>query len=89
MLCDQEEEQRQRDHGGCRVYVVDAFAKKIEPSAKCFRAPSMSEGMTTFGGLAVLLYESGADDYAKPKPRNVIKHLHVATIATLPYFQAG
>ncbi|MEV5535232.1 hypothetical protein AB0L13_00120 [Saccharopolyspora shandongensis] len=71
------------------IYVVDAFAKKIEPSAKCFSAPSMSEGMTTFGGYAVLLYESGSDEYAKPKPRNVIKHLHVANIATLPYFQAG
>ena len=36
------------------IYVVDGGARTISPStAKCFRAPSMTEGITEYGGKAV------------------------------------
>ncbi|QUH06453.1 hypothetical protein HUO13_33815 [Saccharopolyspora erythraea] len=63
-----------------------AHGKNIgDPSAKCFQAPSMSEGMADYEGTAWLLYESGATQ-AYPGARNVIEHLHRARTADLPEF---
>ncbi|WP_338757383.1 hypothetical protein V7968_22580 [Nocardia vulneris] len=52
----------------------------------CFRAPSMSEGMSVYGGAAYVVYESGAAYYRsdpKNKPRNIIEHLHRGALAQL------
>jgi hypothetical protein len=49
----------------------------------CFRAPSMSEGMTVYGAKVFLIFESAADYYAKKKPRNVIPYAHQAPLAKL------
>ncbi len=65
------------------IYVVNGGARTISPStAKCFRAPSMSEGITEYGGKAYLVYESGAAQYVAKNPRNVIPGMHTAPIAS-------
>ncbi|PFG99526.1 hypothetical protein A8924_7075 [Saccharopolyspora erythraea NRRL 2338] len=70
------------------IHVV-ARGKNIDHrSAKCFQAPSMSEGIADYEGTAWLLYESGATGQY-PGARNVIKHLHWARTADLPKFTAG
>ncbi len=53
---------------------------------KCFRAPTMSEGVTLSQGKIYVVYESGAAKYANgtPKPDRIIKHLHVASKSDLP-----
>jgi hypothetical protein len=50
----------------------------------CFRAPSMTEGITGFGSTAYLVYESGSHLYrGDSKTLNVISNLHKATISSL------
>ncbi|MEV8373265.1 hypothetical protein AB0P21_11045 [Kribbella sp. NPDC056861] len=50
----------------------------------CFRAPSMTEGITGYGGNAYLVYESGSHLYrGDKKTLNVIPNLHKATIKSL------
>ncbi|WP_243787719.1 PQQ-like beta-propeller repeat protein [Saccharopolyspora gloriosae] len=78
------------------IYVVDKGATDIDKaSTKCFRAPSMAEGITDHDGTTYLLFESGADTYAQtgcsegdfdPCTRNVIQNLHTASTASLPKF---
>lgn len=63
------------------LYVVDGGATDIDPSAKCFRAPSMSQGVTTNDGTLYLLFESGSSKFDDPPPRNDIKHVHEASVA--------
>jgi hypothetical protein len=66
------------------LYVVDGGARTITPgTAKCFRSPSMSEGIGEYGGAAYVVYESGAAPYVAKHPRNVIKRLHAAPIGRL------
>jgi len=66
------------------VYVVDSGARDIDKaSTRCYRAPSMSEGMTESGGYAYLVYESGSAQYLPKHPRNVIKNLHKGKITGL------
>ncbi|MBL1080289.1 hypothetical protein JK358_38430 [Nocardia sp. 2] len=53
---------------------------------RCFRAPSMSQGLTVFGDHAYLAFESGAAFYRKDpdnQPRNIIEHLHKVEVAEL------
>ncbi|MCI2423601.1 hypothetical protein MOQ72_39970 [Saccharopolyspora sp. K220] len=67
------------------IYVVDKGATDIDkPSTKCFRAPSMAEGITEYGGDAYLLFESGSYKYRDA--RNVIENLHEANISTITNF---
>ncbi|MEV0081414.1 hypothetical protein [Saccharopolyspora sp. NPDC050642] len=54
----------------------------ISDRVGCFRAPSMSEGMTTYGDNAYLLFESGAQVY-EHKATNPIKKLHRAKTSKL------
>lgn len=69
------------------IYVVDGGARDIDRSStRCFRAPSMSEGIAQYGGYAWLVYESGADKYVAKNPRNIIRELHKAKISTLVRF---
>lgn len=78
------------------IYVVDEGATDIDvASTKCFRAPSLTEGITDHDGTTYLLFESGADEYADtacsggapdPCTRNVIANLHTATTSALPDF---
>ncbi|GAA4827776.1 hypothetical protein [Saccharopolyspora rosea] len=79
------------------IYVVDKGATDIDKSAKCFRAPSLAEGITNDKGTTYLLFESGADKYRRTPcsedrsrdrkcTRNVIRNLHTAQTAGLPAF---
>lgn len=66
------------------IYVVRGGARTItKQTAKCFRAPSMAEGIALLEGAAYVVYESGAAKYVKKKPRNVIKSLHKAALSSL------
>lgn len=51
----------------------------------CFRAPSMSEGLTVYGDDVYVAYESGASYYsqAADKPDNIIKSLHRTPLSRL------
>ncbi len=70
------------------IYVVNGGARTISPStAKCFRAPSMTEGITEYGGKAYLVYESGAAQYVAKNPRNVIPGMHTAPIGKLTSYK--
>ncbi|MEV5536953.1 hypothetical protein AB0L13_08830 [Saccharopolyspora shandongensis] len=64
------------------IFVVDKGATDIDrPSTKCFRAPSMAEGIAESGGEAFVLYESGSYKYSDA--RNVIQNLHKASVPAI------
>lgn len=54
-------------------------------TTRCFRAPSMAEGMAVYAGAVHLAFESGASFYliGDDNPRNVIKNLHRARLDDL------
>ncbi|MFI0468060.1 hypothetical protein ACH347_28600 [Saccharopolyspora sp. 5N102] len=64
------------------LYISARADHQLEPSARCFRAPSMSEGMTTYGDNAYLLFESGAQVY-EHKTTNPVKKHHRAKTSKL------
>lgn len=70
------------------LYVVDHGATDIDRgSTRCFRAPSMAEGIAGHDGNAYLVYESGSYKYmSDPKTRNVIQEMHKAKISELTAF---
>ena len=67
------------------LYVVRRGQPDLDKAKlSCFRAPSMSEGITEYGGRAYLVFESGSHLYrSDPKTLNVISRLHKATISSL------
>jgi hypothetical protein len=69
------------------VYVVDSnsYSSSLDTAKlKCFRAPSLAEGMTSWGGRAYLAYEGGGPVYSQdPTTLNKIKNLHYAYLSTL------
>ncbi|GAA1614137.1 hypothetical protein GCM10009789_80340 [Kribbella sancticallisti] len=67
------------------LYVVRRGQPDLDKARlSCFRAPSMSEGITEYGGRAYLVYESASHLYrSDPKTLNVIPRLHKATISSL------
>jgi glutamine cyclotransferase len=67
------------------LYVVRRGQPDLDKAKlSCFRAPSMSEGITEYGGRAYLVFESGSHVYrSDPKTLNVISRLHKATISSL------
>ncbi|TCC35990.1 hypothetical protein [Kribbella speibonae] len=67
------------------LYVVRRGQRDLDKAKlTCFRAPSMSEGITDFGGYAYLGFESGSYAYRnKPDTKNVISNLHRAKISSL------
>ncbi|MFK4087934.1 hypothetical protein ACI2LF_27735 [Kribbella sp. NPDC020789] len=67
------------------LYVVRRGQPDLDRAKlSCFRAPSMSEGITEYGGRAYLVFESGSYAYrSDPKTKNVITHLHKASISSL------
>jgi hypothetical protein len=67
------------------LYVVRRGQPDLDKAKlSCFRAPSMAEGITEYGGKAYLVFESGSHLYrGDSKTLNVITHLHKATIASL------
>ncbi|MFD2416883.1 hypothetical protein [Amycolatopsis pigmentata] len=66
------------------IYVVDAGARDIDiSSTRCYRSPSMNEGITESGGYAYLVFESGAAQYVAKNPRNVIRNLHMGPVSGL------
>jgi hypothetical protein len=58
------------------LYLADRDSMDYEPIL-CFRAPSMSEGLATYGDRTYLLFESGSAKFTKQV--NKIKHLHVGS----------
>jgi hypothetical protein len=67
------------------VYVVKRGQKDLDAAAlSCFRAPSMTEGITEYNGTAYLVYESASHLYGSdPATLNVIPRLHKASISSL------
>jgi hypothetical protein len=67
------------------LYVVRRGQPDLDKAKlSCFRAPTLSEGITEYGGRAYLVFESGSHTYrSDPKTLNVITHLHKATISSL------
>ncbi|WP_327639503.1 hypothetical protein OHB24_14395 [Kribbella sp. NBC_00482] len=67
------------------IYVVKRGQKDLDAAAlSCFRAPSMTEGITEYNGTAYLVYESGSHLYAPdPATLNVIPRMHKASISSL------
>lgn len=67
------------------LYVVRRGQPDLDKAKlSCFRAPSMSEGITEYGGRAYLVFESGSHLYrSDSKTLNVIPRLHKATITSL------
>lgn len=67
------------------LYVVRRGQPDLDKAKlTCFRAPSMSEGLTEFGGRAYLVFESGAYKFrSDPKTKNVITRLHKAGVSSL------
>ena len=73
------------------LYVVargygDLDDAQADGKLRCFRAPTMAEGITFSQGKAYLVYESGAAKYAEAgdKPDRIIRRLHVASRDDLP-----
>lgn len=70
------------------IYVTrKGFADLDKASPRCFRAPTMSEGITRSGGRIYVLFESGATHYrhsedGKGFPLNPITNLHWVATAT-------
>lgn len=70
------------------IYVVrrgDGSSSLDTARLHCFRAPSMSEGLTVYGNDVYVAYESGASYYsgANDKPDNIIEDLHKASLSAL------
>lgn len=72
----------QGDNNFSNLYVVDGGATDIDPSARCFRAPNMSEGIAAYKDTAYLLFESGAEE-EYPDVENPIRNLHKADLVDL------
>ncbi len=56
--------------------------KDLDAAAlSCFRAPSMTEGITEYNGTAYLVYESASHLYGSdPNTLNVIPRMHKASV---------
>jgi hypothetical protein len=67
------------------IYVVKRGQKDLDAAAlSCFRAPSMTEGITEYNGTAYLVYESASHLYGSdPTTLNVIPRMHKASISSL------
>jgi len=67
------------------LYVVRRGQPDLDKAKlTCFRAPSMSEGITEYGGRVYLVFESGSYLYrSDQKTLNVITRLHKAPLSTL------
>jgi len=67
------------------LYVVRRGQRDLDAARlSCFRAPSMSEGITEYNGTAYLVFESGSHLYSSdPATLNVIKNLHKAKVSSL------
>jgi hypothetical protein len=67
------------------VYVVKRGQKDLDAAAlSCFRAPSMTEGVTEYNGTAYLIYESASHLYGSdPATLNVIPRMHKSSISSL------
>ena len=69
------------------VYVTNRAETNLDKaSVRCFRAPSMAEGLATDGANAYLLFESGSYEYNGHnggRARNVIDGAHKAKLSDL------
>jgi hypothetical protein len=67
------------------LYVVRRGQPDLDAAQlSCFRAPSMTEGITEYNGTAYLVYESASHLYGSdPTTLNVISKLHKASVSSL------
>jgi len=67
------------------VYVVGRGEPDLDKAKlTCFRAPSMTEGITEYDGSVYLVYESGSHLYrSDPTTLNVISNMHKASVSSL------
>lgn len=65
-----------------RLRVTERRRDYTDGAGRCFRSPSMSEGITASGGKAYIAYEGGSSLY-RDSARNVVLNLHKASIGTL------
>ena len=75
------------------VWVTNRAETNLDKaSVRCFRAPSMAEGLATDGANAYLLFESGSYEYNGhngPRARNVIDGVHKANVGDLTAIPGG
>jgi hypothetical protein len=74
-------------HDRSNIYVVKRGYKWLDnASLRCFRAPTLSEGVTISHDRVYVLFESGADYFANSsdKPDRIIKRLFWANREALP-----
>lgn len=75
------------------LYVTDRREHNLDKAAvRCFRAPSMSQGLATDGDRAYLLFESGSFEYNGhdgERARNVIEGVHKAKLSDLTGLPGG
>jgi hypothetical protein len=75
------------------VWVTNRAETNLDKaSVRCFRAPSMAEGLATDGDNAYLLFESGSDEYNGnngARARNVIDGAHKAKLGDLTAIPGG
>jgi hypothetical protein len=67
------------------IYAVRRGQTDLDAATlSCFRAPSMTEGITNYNGTTYLVYESGSHLYrSDPNTLNVITRMHKATTSSL------
>jgi hypothetical protein len=67
------------------LYVVRRGERDLDAAQlRCFRAPSMTEGVTEYNGTAYLVYESASHLYGSdPATLNVISRMHKASVSSL------
>jgi hypothetical protein len=78
-------------HNRSNLYVVGRGYQHLDNAhadgkLRCFRAPTMTEGVTASQGKIYLAFESGAAKYADSddKPDRIIRNLHAAQRSDLP-----
>lgn len=77
------------------LYVTDASQTNLDrASPRCFRAPTMAQGITVApGGKVYLSFESGSDEFdgrdGKGKPKNIIWGVHTAGLSSLTGLRGG
>lgn len=75
------------------VWVTNRAETNLDKaSVRCFRAPSMAEGLATDGANAYLLFESGSDEYNGhngARARNVIDGAQKASLGDLTAIPGG
>ncbi len=72
----------QSDRGN--IYVLKRGYSSLDSATlRCFRAPTMNEGMTIYGSYVYVVFEGGSDEYKSAKNR--ITNAHKGLLSQQPY----